>query len=94
MFEPKRQLPLTSTNIYETLALVPSNDINMSAEDPAAEEGTRASDGKTRSHRSAESPKQTFGLKDDGLADTFEVYSVVTVSHILQDALRRRLTLE
>lgn len=71
------------TNAYESLALVPTKDTNASAEDAAAEEGTCTSDEES-SHLPAKSPEQSFGLKDDGLADMFEIYYVVTVSCMLQ----------
>lgn len=78
--------PLTLTNTYETLALVPTHDIHVSNKDHAAKEALCASDGKA-SHPPAEYPEQSFGLKDDGLADMFEIYYTVTVSPTVPCAL-------
>ena len=71
--------PLPLTNTYETLALVPIHDAHVSNEDNAAEKAICASDGEA-SHPVAECPEQSFGLKDDSLADMFETYYAVTVS--------------
>lgn len=87
MVEQTRPLPLTLTNAYESLALVPTTDTNALTGDPAAEDGACASHGESSSS-SAESPEQSFGLKDDGLAEMFEIHCVVRVSRILQDALK------
>lgn len=78
--EQPKPLPVTSTNVYESLALFPTDDTNLSFQDPpAAEEKTCESDGEAK-HLPAKSPEQTLGLKDDALADVFEIYHVVTVS--------------
>ena len=70
---------LTLTNTYEMLARVPIHDTHVPTKNHAAKEASYASDGKA-SHLPAECPERSFGLKDDGLADMFEIYYAVTVS--------------
>lgn len=83
--ETTRSLPLRSTNVYDLLSPVPTKDTHVSVEDPAAGKGTCTSDGEA-SQPSKESPEQSFSLKDDGLAETFAIHYVVTVSLMFQDA--------
>lgn len=70
------------TNAYDSLALYPINNTCVLVDDVAAEGAACASDGEA-SHPSAESPEKSFGMKDDGLANMFEIYYIVTVSRML-----------
>ena len=63
---------------------MPAEDTTPSPEDLGLEEGTHAPDEEV-SNPSAAYPRQTFGLKDDSLADMSEIHYFVTVSHASQD---------
>lgn len=85
MIETARSRPLALTNTYQSLALNPTKDIHVSIDDIVTEEAVCASHGEA-SHPSAGSPNKSFGLKNDDLADMFEIYHIVTVSRMLLPA--------